>query len=77
LGEQLGAALTGILVGAAEGDDEVRAHAAVCTLAVRLAELATNEGEDEATARMEEVGEITGGDMEVLADLMCRAADES
>jgi hypothetical protein len=76
LAEQLGAPLTGVLVAAAEGDDEDKAFAALCTFAARMQELAEETSTDDAEKRMLCVIEILGDDERTLIDMLNRIGEE-
>lgn len=75
LAEQLGPALTGVLIAGAEGDDQLRAFAAVCTLGAQLNILGKKLGEEEAEKRFNLVLEALGDD-EKLLNLIVRANTE-
>lgn len=76
LAEQLGGPLTGILIGAAESDDEDKAFIALCNLGARIQEFAEEHGQDETEKRLQTVLDILGDEDEKLFELVGTAADE-
>lgn len=76
--QQLGGELTGVLIAAAEGQDEDKAFAALCTLGARLNELAKETDETEAEKRLDAVIAAIGDDPDEskLIALIAQAAGE-